>query len=57
MSSAPGICRRATSSTTTRQIYGRDIGLEETVTVVRFSQVIETPHGGRFGNGEPPSRN
>jgi hypothetical protein len=40
-----------------RQIYGRDIGLEETVTVVRFSQVIETPHGGRFGNGEPPSRN
>ena len=40
-----------------RQIYGRDIGLEEAVTVVRFSQVIEMPHGGRFGNGEPPSRN
>ena len=39
-----------------RQIYGREIGLDETVTVVRFSQVIETPHGG-FGNGETPSRN
>ena len=40
-----------------RQIYGREIGLEETVTVVRFSQVIETPHGAQFGNGETPSRN
>ena len=40
-----------------RQIYGRDIGLDETVTVVRFSQVIETPHGAQFGNGETPSRN
>jgi len=39
-----------------RQIYGREIDLEETVTVVRFSQVIESPHAG-FGNGETPSRN
>ena len=40
-----------------RQIYGREIGLDETVTVVRFSQVIETPHGAQFGNGETPSPN
>jgi hypothetical protein len=40
-----------------RQIYGREIDLDETVTVVRFSQVIETPHGAQFGNGETPSRN
>jgi hypothetical protein len=39
-----------------RQIYGRDIDLEETVTVVRFSQVIERPPG-QLGNGETPSRN
>ncbi len=40
-----------------RQIYGREIDPGETVTVVRFSQVIETPHGAQFGNGETPSRN
>ena len=40
-----------------RQIYGRDIDPEETVTVVRFSQVIERPHGAQFGNGETPSPN
>ena len=40
-----------------RQIYGREIGLDETVTVVRFSQVIETPPGAQFGNGETPSPN
>ena len=34
-----------------RQIYGREIDLEETVTVVRFSRVHEPPPG--FGNGEP----
>ena len=38
-----------------RQIYGREIDPDETVTVVRFSQVIETPHGAQFGNGETPS--
>jgi hypothetical protein len=26
-----------------KQIYGRDIGLEDTVTVVRFSQIVENP--------------
>jgi hypothetical protein len=39
-----------------RQIYGREIDMEETVTVVRFSQVIERPPG-QLGNGEAPSRN
>jgi hypothetical protein len=39
-----------------RQIYGREIDREETVTVIRFSQVLERP-GPQFGNGEPPSRN
>jgi hypothetical protein len=38
------------------QIYGRDVSEEDTVTVVRFSQIVE-PAGPRFGNGEPPSRN
>jgi hypothetical protein len=39
-----------------RQIYGRDVDEEEPVTVVRFSQVLETPQAS-FGNGETPSRN
>ena len=39
-----------------RQIYGREIGLDETVTVVRFSQVVERPPS-QFGHGETPSRN
>jgi hypothetical protein len=38
------------------QIYGRSVSEEDTVTVVRFSQIVE-PAGPRFGNGEPPSRN
>ena len=39
-----------------RQIYGREISLDETVTVVRFSQVMERPPS-QMGNGETPSRN
>jgi hypothetical protein len=39
-----------------RQIYGRDVGEDDTVTVIRFSQVVEPP-GTHFGNGEPPSPN
>jgi len=39
-----------------RQIYGREIDPEETVTVIRFSQIIE-PVSGQFGNGEPLSPN
>jgi hypothetical protein len=38
------------------QIYGREIKLEDTITVVRFSQIVE-PGSHRFGNGEPPSPN
>jgi hypothetical protein len=38
------------------QIYGRRIDQDDTVTVIRFSQVVEPPSA-RFGNGETPSRN
>ena len=38
-----------------RQIYGREIDPEDTVTVIRFSQVVEPPPA-QFGNGETPSR-
>jgi hypothetical protein len=36
------------------QIYGREISTEETVTVIRFSQIVERPSA-QLGNGEPPS--
>ena len=39
-----------------RQTYGQDITHDDTVTVIRFSQVVE-PVGPQFGNGEPPSPN
>ena len=39
-----------------RQIYGREIDHEEEVTVIRFSQVVESV-GHQFGNGETPSQN
>ena len=39
-----------------RQIYGQDITHDDTVTVIRFSQVVESV-GPQFGNGEPPSPN
>src|SRR3954454_24681918 len=39
-----------------RQIYGREISHEDTVTVIRFSRIVESPPS-QFGNGEPPSRN
>ena len=38
------------------QIYGRKIADDDTVTVIRFSQVVEPPSA-RFGNGEAPSQN
>jgi hypothetical protein len=38
------------------QIYSRPISGEDTVTVIRFSQVVERPST-QFGNGEPPSPN
>ncbi len=39
-----------------RQIYGRDVDHDDTVTVIRFSQVVESV-GPQFGNGETPSPN
>ena len=38
------------------QIYGQQISTDDTVTVIRFSQIIERP-GTQMGNGEPPSPN
>ena len=38
------------------QIYGRTVGPEDLVTVIRFSQIVERP-GHHLGNGETPSRN
>jgi hypothetical protein len=37
-------------------IYSRPISTDDTVTVIRFSQVVERPST-QFGNGEPPSPN
>ena len=38
------------------QIYGRLVAPDETVTVIRFSQIVEPP-GAHFGNGETPHHN
>jgi len=38
------------------KIYSRPISTEDTVTVIRFSQIVERPSA-QLGNGEPPSRN
>jgi hypothetical protein len=38
------------------QIYGRTVNMEDIVTVIRFSQVVEPP-GAHFGNGETPRTN
>jgi hypothetical protein len=38
------------------KIYSRPISMDDTVTVVRFSQIVERPST-QFGNGEPPSPN
>ena len=38
------------------QIYGRAIGPDDMVTVIRFSQIVEPP-GAHFGNGETPRHN
>ncbi|HEY1237049.1 MAG TPA: ASCH domain-containing protein [Solirubrobacterales bacterium] len=37
-------------------IYSRPISDDDTVTVIRFSQIVERPSS-QFGNGETPSRN
>jgi hypothetical protein len=38
------------------QIYGREIEEDDIVTVIRFSQIVETP-GPHLGNGETPRHN
>ena len=38
------------------KLYTRPIGDDDTVTVIRFSQIVERPST-QFGNGETPSRN
>ncbi len=38
------------------QIYGRPISQDDTVTVIRFSQIVEHP-ASHFGNGETPRHN
>ncbi len=38
------------------QIYGREISPEDTVTVVRFSQIVES-HPSQLGNGGTPHQN
>jgi hypothetical protein len=38
------------------KLYTRPIGEDDTVTVIRFSQIVERPST-QFGNGETPSRN
>jgi hypothetical protein len=38
------------------KIYTRPISDDDTVTVIRFSQIVERPST-QFGNGESPSRN
>ena len=38
------------------QIYGRPISMDDMVTVIRFSQITESP-GAHFGNGETPRHN
>jgi hypothetical protein len=37
-------------------IYNRSVSMEDTVTVIRFSQIVERPSA-QLGNGEPPSQN
>jgi hypothetical protein len=39
------------------QIYGRPVAMQDTVTVIRFSQIVERPGALQGGNGEPPSSN
>ncbi len=38
------------------QIYSRTVTIDDLVTVIRFSQIVEPP-GAHFGNGETPSHN
>jgi hypothetical protein len=52
----PEFRRRDETVAFLEKIYTRPIGEEDTVTVIRFSQIVERPST-QFGNGETPSRN
>jgi hypothetical protein len=52
----PEFRRREETVAFLEKIYTREISDEDTVTVIRFSQIVERPST-QFGNGESPSRN
>lgn len=52
----PEFRRREETVNFLEQIYGRPISDDDTVTVIRFSQIVEPP-GHHFGNGETPRHN
>jgi hypothetical protein len=52
----PEFRRREETVDFLQTIYTRPISEDDTVTVIRFSQIVERPST-QFGNGEPPSRN
>jgi hypothetical protein len=52
----PELRRREETIDFLQKIYTRPIAEDDTVTVIRFSQVVERPST-QFGNGETPSRN
>ena len=52
----PEFRRREETVAFLEKIYTRSISDEDTVTVIRFSQIVERPSS-QFGNGESPSRN
>jgi hypothetical protein len=52
----PEFRRREETVAFLEKIYTRSISDEDSVTVIRFSQIVERPST-QFGNGETPSRN
>jgi hypothetical protein len=52
----PEFRRREETVAFLQTIYTRPISEADTVTVIRFSQIVERPST-QFGNGETPSRN
>ena len=52
----PEFRRREETVDFLEKIYTRPISDDDTVTVIRFSQIVERPST-QFGNGETPSRN
>jgi hypothetical protein len=52
----PEFRRREETVAFLEKIYDRSISDDDTVTVIRFSQIVERPST-QFGNGESPSRN